>query len=207
MKIASKYNHPTIVGRLNEDGYVRGSIRGLQNSELTDFKSFLQDTDLFEYVQGHAQAAGESILATNIPAFHKIANEKLGDMNFNENYYEVEFERTAAASDLIPLIMDIGGYTDVWGTENPEPKIFIKDLNFNKEDIQVIGKNSDTLRIQKFGVTYIKFHAKELIEELETLDSIKMNFIGKMNINEWNGIYTPQIFIDEAEILDGTYGF
>ena len=52
MQLASKYNRPTIVARLNDEGYIRGSARGLNQSELASFKTFLNDTDLFEYTMG-----------------------------------------------------------------------------------------------------------------------------------------------------------
>ena len=51
-QLANKYKHPTIVARLNEEGYDRGSIRGVNQSALTDFKQFLISSGLFEYVQG-----------------------------------------------------------------------------------------------------------------------------------------------------------
>ena len=43
---------PTIIGRLNDEGYIRGSARGLSDSELTSFKDHLNSTGLFEYTAG-----------------------------------------------------------------------------------------------------------------------------------------------------------
>lgn len=51
-QLASKYRHPTIVARLGNDGFDKGSIRGLNQSALTDFKSFLMDSGYFEWCQG-----------------------------------------------------------------------------------------------------------------------------------------------------------
>lgn len=51
-QLSQQYKHPTIVARLNDEGYIRGSIRGLSNSELQSFKGYLDSTDLCEYVQG-----------------------------------------------------------------------------------------------------------------------------------------------------------
>lgn len=52
MRISAKFKKPTMVVRLNNDGYLRGSIRGVNNSPLKDFKQFLTDSGLFEYVSG-----------------------------------------------------------------------------------------------------------------------------------------------------------
>ena len=52
MQLSAKYKRPTIVARLNKEGHCRGSIRGVSNSELKDFKGFLNETGMFEYVEG-----------------------------------------------------------------------------------------------------------------------------------------------------------
>lgn len=51
-QLANRYNHPTIVARLNDEGYIRGSARGLNNSELENFKDFVIDSNLVEYALG-----------------------------------------------------------------------------------------------------------------------------------------------------------
>lgn len=52
MGLAAKYKKPTIVARLNDQGFDRGSARGVDKSELKDFKSFLMNSGYFEYAQG-----------------------------------------------------------------------------------------------------------------------------------------------------------
>lgn len=52
MKLAAKYKKPTIVARLNSEGYDRGSMRGLNQSALESFKDFLEQSKYFEYVAG-----------------------------------------------------------------------------------------------------------------------------------------------------------
>ena len=104
--------------------------------------------------------------------------------------------------------MDLGKYPEVWGQHNPQDSIFVKDINISQNDIQVLGARSDTLKIEKFGVCYMKFFAKDLIAQLQSLgDNIKLNIVGHSNINTWGNRTTPQIFIDAYEVLDGTYGF
>lgn len=207
MKLSQKYKKPTIIGRLGKDGMIKGSIRGLSNCELVDFKEFLTGSGLFEYVQGHANAAGHCIEATKLDELHNYANAELAHIDFNSNMYDVDFERLAADKDIIELVFDVAQHEDVWGTGCPEPKIHIKDLNFNHNDIQIMGKNKDTVKITKFGVSYMKFHAKDLIEELGQHTEIKMNIVGKMNLNEYFGNVTPQIFIDSYDIMDGNLAF
>ena len=53
----------------------------------------------------------------------------------------------------------------------------------------------------------MKFFAKKLIDELKQYNEVKMQLVGKVNLNEWNSVQTPQIFIEDYEIEDGTFGF
>lgn len=207
MKLAAKYKKPTIVARLNSEGFNRGSIRNVNNCALTDLKAFLTESGYFEYVQGHANAAGCSIPDKNLRAFHNYANEALSKIDFGEGVYDVNFVRAAAEPDIADLVIDLAQYEDTWGQNNPQALIYVHDVNITKDDYQIMGRNNDTLKITKFGISYMKFFAKDLIQQLKEMDKIKINLIGKPNLNEWNGTYTPQIFIEAFEIEDDTYGF
>lgn len=207
MKLSGKYKKPTIIVRENEVGYMRGSIRGVANSPLEDFKGFLENSNLCEYVSGHAQAAGISFPEAKIGNLLNYANTELKEVDFNEGYYEVNFVRCAADEDLKDMIMKIGKYPEIWGQRNPEPLINIKDINITQDDIQIMGKNLDSVKINKFGISYIKFHAKDFIEELKQHNDIKLEIVGKANINTLGGFTTGQIFIESYQITDGYLAF
>ena len=202
MQLSQRYKRPTIVARLNDQGYIRGSIRGLSNSEMGSFKSYLDSTGLFEYVQGHDNAAGCSLLASNLSRLHELANTQLAQYDFGDNYYEVDFWRSAYMDDLVALITDIANYKSIWSQHNDEPLIFIQDLHISMNEVQIMGKNKDTIKIVKNGVAYMKFFAKDMIEELKHYGTVRMDIVGRANMNYWNGISTPQIFIENYEILE-----
>ena len=203
-QLSQEYKRPTIVARLNDEGFVRGSIRGLSNSELSSFKGYLDSTGLCEYVQGHDNAAGISICNKNLSELHKRANKDLAQYNFGDDYYEVDFERQAMKEDLEALIIDISKYKSIWSQQNSEPLIYIKDLHFSKSDIQIMGKTNNTFKIIKNGITYIKFFASELINEINSspFDKIKIEIVGKANMNHWNGQNIPQILIEQYQIFE-----
>lgn len=207
MKLSAHHKHPTLLGRLNSEGDIKGSIRGLNNSDMGSFRDMLLGSGLFEYVSGHDGAAGFSIPKKNIDKLMEYSNSILADINFNEDYYDVNFVRFAADKDIPDIILELGSRPDIWGQNNKEPYIYVSDINLKKSDIQIIGARKDTLKFEKFGVTYIKFFAKDLIAELENYDEIKMEVVGKANVNEWGGRVTPQIMIENYEIKDNEYGF
>lgn len=207
MKLSAHHKHPTLLGRLNSEGDIKGSIRGLNNSDMGSFRDMLLGSGLFEYVSGHDGAAGFSIPKKNIGKLMDYSNIILSDINFNEDYYDVNFVRYAADKDIADIILDLGSRPDIWGQNNKEPYIYVSDINLKKSDIQIIGARKDTVKFEKFGVVYIKFFAKDLIAELENYDEIKMEVVGKANLNEWGGRVTPQIMIENYEIKDNEYGF
>ena len=208
MKLAAKYQKPTIVARLNDEGEIKGSSRGLNESELTSFKNFMDNSGYFTFTAGHDNACGIGILDKNLSAFHEYANEALKDVDFGENVYDINFERLAADKDIEDLIYDITKHEDIWGQQNNEPLIYIKDINITKNDIQIMGKNADTVKIIKFGIAYMKFHAKNFIEELAKYDNeIKLEIVGRANLNCWLGNFTPQIFISDYQVSDGRLSF
>ena len=207
MQLSAKFKKPTIVARLNNEGYDRGSMRGLNQSELVSFKDFLEQSGYFEYVSGHDNAAGASIKDKDLADFHKYANEALKDIDFGENVYEVNFIRTAAEKDISNIIFDLDQYRYLYGQNIDEPLIYISDINLTKNDIQIIGKNADTVKFEKFGITYIKFHAKDLINELGMYNEMRVELVGRPNVNEWMGNYTPQIMIEDLEVFDSALDF
>lgn len=208
MSIASKYKRPTIVARLNDEGYIRGSARAPGNTELKSFKNFMASTKLFEYTLGHDQALGVSILDRNLSTFHEIANKELSKIDFGENYYDVDFVMRADDQKIEEAIEELCAIEQVYGQQNEEPVMAITNLNVSQNDVKIIGKNLDTLRIEKNGITYVKFRAKDLIRELKDFPGdMDITLVGKPNLNEWGGKTTPQIFITDLEIEDSRFAF
>jgi hypothetical protein len=141
----------------------------------------------------------------------KQLKEKFPNLNVIVQYMptgnssaKIKTEGTNVEADII---LDLGSRPDIWGQNNKEPYIYVSDINLKKSDIQIIGARKDTVKFEKFGVVYIKFFAKDLIAELENYDEIKMEVVGKANLNEWAGRVTPQIMIENYEIKDNEYGF
>ena len=207
MQLAAKYNRPTIVARLNPEGYVRGSARGLNKSELTSFKNFLNDSGLFEYTIGHDQAFGVSINNENLKNFHEYANKQLEAYDFDSNMYSVCYEVNGDSIELAKMIKDIAEYENVWGQMNELPLIAVNNIYVNADEIQVMGRNNDTVKFKFNNLEYIKFFAKDIIPELLKHDHMRINLIGKPSMNEWMGARTPQIMIEDLEIFNSELDF
>lgn len=108
--------------------------------------------------------------------------------------------------------LDVGLTSYLFGQGNPEPLFYLKNLKVNKDNIRIIGKNHDTVKISGNSIDFIKFRCDEdFIKKIEKYcysnkDYIA-NLVGKANLNVWNGEVIPQIFIDGIEIIDLMEGF
>ena len=204
MAVAAKYKKPVILGKLCADGVLRGSIRGREESELKDFKGFLTESGLTEFVEGHANAAGTAITQNNISRLIEYANDKLANVNFNEGFYEADFIVQGNCSYLGKMIEELDEGRDLYGQNNKEPVMVVENVPLDPTKIDVVGSRKDTLRFSFNGVTYIKFRATELIDELRMYGDTHLNLTiaGKANMNYWGGRGTPQILIDEIEVRE-----
>lgn len=206
-RLTNKYSRPAIVARANDDGYIRGSARAIKTENMDSFKQYLEESEMFEYVLGHPLAFGCSISSYNLDKFFSYSNDSLKDVELGEKCYSVNFIRDAMDNDIDNLIRDVGEYGYIWSNQNDEPILYIDNIILSTNEIQIIGTNRDTVKFIKNGITYIKFKANELIDELSGMKNIIMKIVGRCNINEWNGIKNPQIIIDDYEIIDNMYGF
>lgn len=203
MGVSAKYNKPTMLGKQCSDGHIKGSIRGRGESELKDFQVFLRNSGLMDYVEGHANSAGFSIKKANVSKLLDYANKKLESVDFHEGFYEVDFILNGNSTKLRELIFDLQRGKSLWGQNCSEPLIVSRFIPITQKQFQIIGANKDTVKFEYNNIVYIKFHAKELIKQIEELnyeESYLLEVIGKGNINCWNGGETPQILIEDLNI-------
>lgn len=205
MNLAAEYKKPTMLGRLGTDNKFRGSCRGINESELKDFRQFLLDSNLMEFAEGHANSFGFEIKNNNIPKLINYANTKLATVNFNEGFYEVDYVLSANSTLIAPIITEMSDFKALWGKGNPECVMAIENIPVN--NYEIIGKNKDTLKFSFNNITYIKFKAQDLIDKILMIsEPFIVNVVGRPNVNEWNGISKPQILIDDIDyqIVDDT---
>lgn len=201
MGVAAKYKKPVLLGRVNKEGYLKGSMRGRGESELKDFRSFLLSSGYMDYVEGHNNAAGFAIKESDISKLYDYANKELANINFNEGFYEADFIVNGNCSYLNEMIFDLWKGKNIYGQNCPEPVIITQNLTIRPDNIKIIGAYKDTVKITFNNTTFMKFKAKELIEQLQNYPGgFIATIVGRPSVNSWNGIETPQILIEDIEI-------
>ena len=197
MKLSEKFNQPSIVAWLNDEGEYIGSLRG-NEKVMPDFKQWCLDTGLFEWVQGHPNAAGVSVKKENVNQLYQVATKVIPQ----EICYDVDFEYNGATPENDVMI--IGKNKGLWGNGCPEPIFASKNISVPKVALQ---HTKNTLRFWVNGVTYVKFKTpeseyQEIQRALGFKESFKINVVGKFNINEYNGKEYPQMILLDYEICE-----
>ena len=207
-KLANDYGHPVIIGRVNNDGYLRGSMRGLSTIDMPPLKEFFISSGLFEYVEGHNLAAGVSIPRSKLGAFTAWANEQLKDVQMDSKTWFVDFKMKAKDPDLKAVITSMDELSHLWGQGFPEAMLYVDDIAVSRADIAVMGKNADTVKITCNGVSYMFFkRSPEEVKALTQYARAKLRVVGTANLNVYYNRTTPQIFVSDYEIEDDKLGF
>ena len=205
-KIMAKYQRPVCIltkGTIDDEIVYQGSCRGCDKVGVNNFKTILDNTGLVVYATGHEGAFGTGLPEKNIEAFIQATDEALKDMPDEPVYYvDYIYQGTKVNADDILSIAEL---EDLWGKDMDEPFIAIEGITIDASMVTIYKKTDNTLKISlPNGMSIMKFKATdeecELFQEQNTGD-ITLNIIGKCKRNEWNGNITPQIFIDDFELV------
>ena len=186
-----------------------GSARGCDKTGITDFKQICLDTGVCNYAEGHPGAFGLSINEENIQTFIQKTDEILSSMN-DEAIYYVDYIYNG--NNINPQnIFDIADMEDLWGKDMDQPYIAIHDLRITPQMVTIYDKKGYTIKIQlDNSISLLKFKATEedcQIFQTNNTGFIKVDIIGRCNQNEWNGYISPQIFIQDYQVIDSNKYF
>lgn len=208
-KLASEVKRPVIiVKKIDKDGEIilSGSCRNYDNSPIPDLKDLILQTNAFEFCSGHGNAAGLAIKPENIDKAKNSFAELLKTVDFD---LPILCDFIIDIDDLtINFIQEIDQGKWIWGTGIKEPVIAIENITIKRSDINVQGKNFDSIAFMINDIKFVIFKLPETDSFLawatswdgDEEDELEMNVIVGMSINEYNGTYTPQCIIKEYEI-------
>ena len=127
-----------------------------------------------------------------------------------DKIYHVDF--IINIEDLnIGFIQIIDKYKDLWGHGLEQPLVAIENITLKRSDLHVQGKNYDSIAFMVDDIKFVQFKMNEdntlltwaSVWDSEDTDEITLNVVGEVALNEYKGIYTPQVIIKESEITNG----
>ena len=201
-QLMAKYQRPVLLLNKTADGW-EGSGRGYDKSRFDNLREFLKESGLVMYAEGHANALGVGITDEWFKTFIEYSNRELAGFDFTP-CYKVDFIFNGGdfrGKDIV----EIAELKSLWGQGVDEPFVAIEHINVYAGNVVLMSPDkSPTLKITlPNGTSLIKFKSSQ--EEYEKLHSetgcITINVVGKCERNVWNGTVTPQIIIEDYEIV------
>jgi single-stranded-DNA-specific exonuclease len=201
--LVRRYKRGTLLIRYNEkDNVFNGSMRGYDKGGIKDFRQFLLDTEQFDFVEGHANAAGLGIKTENLVAVNEIINEQLKDVQIDLAEYDVDF---IVPGDKLTskFINEINDLSDIWSNRVEEPVIAFTNVKINTDEIEILGKDKTTLKFVYKGIEFIKFKSSEEVhtEIVSSGENVTFDVIGKCGANIYQGNVAPQIIMEDFEVV------
>ena len=194
MKLADKKQKPVMIGKEYNDG-LAGSLRA---PDGLDFKGLLTESGLFDFVSGHASAAGWKIDRKRLDDLYQYLDKFLFKMK-NPFYYVDKLYNKPDSSDIYTIEM----HKHVFGGAVEFPTMGYKNIRFNKKCINVRG--SVTTFFDN-GVSFVLFNSpddiKDIIDSHVENNNVTMDIVGEPRINKFGNKEIPQIVIEHYEFLE-----
>ena len=143
-RLVEKYKWPTIL-RSREGDICVGSARSIPGVNIHEAMSTCRD--LFIRFGGHAQAAGLTIEAKNVPEFKRRLSEAIREQAVPEAFIPTEeYDLELELSEMTEAFVDAFSAMQPTGFGNPAPVFCVRGVHTT--DVRTIGKDGAHLRMR-----------------------------------------------------------
>lgn len=150
-QLLNNINRPIML-YVEEDGAYQGSLRNNESNDIANLSKFCKDSNLFEWVRGHDNAAGFRIAKDNLDEFIKYANEEVNPkLDFSAYIVEDIYENGVIEDDVIA----ISKLESLWSSNINAPKYLVLGVDINTKRINRPG-NRSAYNFVHNGVKYNK---------------------------------------------------
>lgn len=198
-RIVQKYDRPAIILTIKiETNELKGSARSIPAFDL--FNNCMKIKHLFTTFGGHAQAAGMSFPLENLSQIKSRLNELIFDQLTKDDFRQViNISKTIEITEIDEQLINEIDHLAPFGMNNPKPIFHIK---YRPATIRQIGSMKNHLKMQFKSddklIEAIGFQKGELYYHISP--NTPVSIVGELNLNEWNGIRTPQVMIEDLSI-------
>lgn len=177
----------------------------VMSKDFNDFQSFILESGLADFAEGHDNAFGCQFTDANLKKFIEYSNKKLATFDFTP-CIQVDADIPASIiSDYLPDLYELGDLDYIWGKGVDEPILLISNIKITN-NVALFGSTLKiTISSDKEEVSLIKYKSSN--EEYESLYSdlgcVTINAVGRVELNrKWDG--KPQIIIEDYSIMKKT---
>ncbi|WP_010270714.1 single-stranded-DNA-specific exonuclease RecJ [Paenibacillus senegalensis] len=206
-KLLETYYRPAFVFGIDpQTGIAKGSARSIPGFDL--YKALTECSDLLDHYGGHQGAAGMSLHREKLPELKSrllsLANEWLQERDLIPvveadivcGLEEATLESIAQLDRLAPF-----------GAGNPSPKVILEKLVL--ADKKLMGRDKQHLKLtlgadpaaaMPRNIEAIGFGQSRLYDWMAS--GAKVDVLGELSINEWNGSRKPQLILRDVRITE-----
>jgi single-stranded-DNA-specific exonuclease len=200
-RLKEKFNRPALVGGIT-DGLVKGSGRSVAGLDLGAVVIAARQSGLLLTGGGHAMAAGFSLAAAMLPAFHAMLNERLAEATALPQAADLMLEGMLAVGGADTALAQMVARLGPFGMGNEEPLFVLPHARVIKSDR--IGKDGATIRAMVAGesggrIKALLFRAKEgELADALSRPGAPLHLAGHLRAESWNGQTSAGFFITDA---------
>ncbi len=201
-RIKEKFNRPALVAGI-ADGLAKGSGRSVPGVDLGAAVIAARQMGILATGGGHAMAAGFSLPAESLAAFHAFLDERLAAATVLPSVGDLTLEGVLAVAGADAALAQMVARLGPFGMGNEEPLFVLPRARIVKSDR--IGKDGGTIRAMVEGegggrLKALLFRAKEgeLANALSRVDEAPLHLAGYLRAESWNGRVTAGFFVTDA---------
>jgi single-stranded-DNA-specific exonuclease len=198
-RLKDKYNRPSFVIAIDEDGIGKGSARSVSAVDIGRLVAGAVDRGLIEAGGGHAMAAGVTLKRDQLAGFEDYLKDQLGDMALDaprELRLDATLTPQGANRDLWETLQQAGPF----GAGNPEPRFVLPAVRIVQQS--VVGDGHVRCIFSGEGGGRLKAMAFASVPEevrmvLQTSRG-PVHVAGFLRADDWNGRRDVQFMVHDA---------
>lgn len=196
-KLSRKYDKPALVLLDNGDCWT-GSARGIEKV-LESFKDWCEDSDLFEFARGHANAFGVSIKKHKFDDLLEVSS-KFDATPSDEYEVDKKYTGTVDKKDVDTII----SFKHIIGGKVDSPLLGFESIKVKRRNIYTKGQ---TIEFRVGGVPFVFWGApSHLFDALDSgfSDTLTLDFIGEPFESNFGGTIKNKVIVRDMSIDDAT---
>jgi single-stranded-DNA-specific exonuclease len=205
-RIKERFNRPACVAGF-ADGIGKGSGRSVAGADLGAAVIAARQAGLLETGGGHAMAAGFSVRADRLDAFHTFLDERLAAAAALPSAADLVVEGTLAVSGATTEVARHLERLAPFGAGNEEPTLVLNRARVVRADR--VGREAGSIRAFLEGeggggrLKAMMFRAREGALAAALLargEAVPLHLAGHLRAEEWNGTVSPCFVILDAAV-------
>jgi single-stranded-DNA-specific exonuclease len=201
-RILEKHYRPTLIFTIDpESGMAKGSARSIAGFDI--HKALTECSDLLDHFGGHQAAAGLSLAAHRLDVLQERLNRLAESWLTEEDYIPLSEIDVRCGLDqcTVQLVEQLSALAP-YGIGNRSPKLMIERAAL--KEARKIGKDGQHLKLSLTdgnahrSLDAVGFGLGALHNHLSPY--AKIDVIGELQINEWNGMRKPQLLIQDLRV-------